>query len=252
MKSGQDRSIRKLLLLALLLFNAGLFAQGWQLPALQTNVPQIILQRHGYDVSYNQNMRLPNWVAWHLTSDHIEGEARRPSNAWQEDMVVPEPRANSDDYRGSGWSRGHMCPAGDNKWDAEAMYETFLYTNICPQDTRLNSGDWNEIEIQCRRWAQRYGDIYIVCGPVLYNKVYRTIGYNQVLVPDAFFKVVLCLNGVPKGIAFLCRNEGENHKIADYVTTISQVEQVTGIDFFPSLPIETADKVKNKADINEW
>lgn len=252
MKSGQDRSIRKLLLLALLLFNAGLFAQGWQLSALQTNVPQIILQRRGYDVSYNQNMRLPNWVAWHLTSDHIEGEARRPSNAWQEDMVVPEPRANSDDYKGSGWSRGHMCPAGDNKWDAEAMYETFLYTNICPQDAHLNSGDWNEIEIQCRRWAQKYGDIYIVCGPVLYNKVFRTIGDNQVVVPDAFFKVVLCLNGVPKGIAFLCGNEGENHKIADYVTTISQVEQVTGIDFFPSLPIETADKVKNKADINEW
>ena len=197
-------------------------------------------------------MRLPNWVAWHLTSDHIEGEARRPGNAWQEDLDVPLPRANSDDYRGSGWSRGHMCPAGDNKWDEKAMYETFLYTNICPQDAHLNSGDWNEIEIQCRRWAQKYGDIYIVCGPVLYNKVYRTIGDNQVVVPDAFFKVVLCLNGVPKGIAFLCGNEGENHKIADYVTTISQVEQVTGIDFFPSLPIETADKVKNKADINEW
>ena len=85
-----------------------------------------------------------------------------------------------------------------------------------------------------------------------FSKVYRTIGDNQVVVPDAFFKVVLCLNGAPKGIAFLCGNEGENHKIADYVTTISQVEQITGINFFPSLPIEIADKVKNKADINEW
>ena len=227
-------------------------AQDVQLPICQDNTSEIILQRRGYDVSYNQNMRLPNWVAWNLTSDHIEGEARRPGNAWQEDLDVPLPRANSDDYRGNGWSRGHMCPAGDNKWDAEAMYETFLYTNICPQDARLNSGDWNEIEIQCRKWAQKYGDIYIVCGPVLYNKVYRTIGLNQVVVPAAFFKVVLCFNGAPKGIAFLCRNEGENHKIADYVTTISQVEQITGINFFPSLPIEIADKVKNKADINEW
>ena len=241
-------------LVILLLLQASIVncAQDVQLPICQNSTSEIILQRRGYDVSYNQNMRLPNWVAWHLTSDHIEGEARRPGNAWQEDIDVPEPRANSDDYRGSGWSRGHMCPAGDNKWDEEAMYETFLYTNICPQDAHLNSGDWNEIEIQCRRWAQKYGDIYIVCGPVLYNKVYRTIGDNQVVVPDAFFKVVLCLNGVPKGIAFLCGNEGENHKIADYVTTISQVEQITGINFFPSLPIEIADKVKNKADINEW
>lgn len=241
-------------LVILLLLQASIVncAQDVQLPICQNSTSEIILQRRGYDVSYNQNMRLPNWVAWHLTSDHIEGEARRPGNAWQEDIDVPEPRANSDDYRGSGWSRGHMCPAGDNKWDEEAMYETFLYTNICPQDAHLNSGDWNEIEIQCRRWAQKYGDIYIVCGPVLYNKVYRTIGDNQVVVPDAFFKVVLCLNGAPKGIAFLCGNEGENHKIADYVTTISQVEQITGINFFPSLPIEIADKVKNKADINEW
>lgn len=241
-------------LVILLLLQASIVncAQDVQLPICQNSTSEIILQRRGYDVSYNQNMRLPNWVAWHLTSDHIEGEARRPSNAWQEDLEVPIPRANSDDYRGNGWSRGHMCPAGDNKWDAEAMYETFLYTNICPQDARLNSGDWNEIEIQCRKWAQKYGDIYIVCGPVLYNKVYRTIGLNQVVVPAAFFKVVLCFNGAPKGIAFLCRNEGENHKIADYVTTISQVEQITGINFFPSLPIEIADKVKNKADINEW
>lgn len=241
-----------LVIILLFLATIGNCAQEVQLPICQNSAPEIILHRRGYTVSYNQNMRLPNWVAWHLTSDHIEGEARRPSNAWQEDMDVPKPRANSDDYRGSGWSRGHMCPAGDNKWDAQAMYETFLYTNICPQDARLNSGDWNEIEIQCRRWAQKYGDIYIVCGPVLYNKVYRTIGHNQVVVPDAFFKVVVCLNGAPKGIAFLCRNEGENHKIADYVTTISQVEQITGINFFPSLPIETADKVEKKVDINEW
>lgn len=227
-------------------------AQDVQLPICQNSDSEIFLQRRGYDVSYNQEFRLPNWVAWHLTFDHIEGEARRPSNAWQEDWDVPEPRANSDDYRGSGWSRGHMCPAGDNKWNAEAMNETFLYSNICPQNASLNSGDWNEIEIQCRRWAQKYGDIYIVCGPVLYNKMYRTIGHNQVVVPDAFFKVVLCLNDTPKRIAFLCKNEGENHKTADYVTTISQVEQITGIDFFPSLPNEIADKVKKKADINEW
>ena len=82
--------------------------------------------------------------------------------------------------------------------------------------------------------------------------MYRTIGLNEVVVPDAFFKVVLCLNGAPKGIAFLCKNEEENHKTADYVTTISQVEQITGIDFFPSLPNEIADKVEKKVDINEW
>ena len=79
---------------------------------------------------------------------------------------VPKPRVNNYDYKGSGWSRGHMCPAGDNKWNRDAMYETFLYSNVCPQHPRLNSGDWNEIEMACRRWAEKYGDVYIVCGPV--------------------------------------------------------------------------------------
>jgi endonuclease G len=87
---------------------------------------------------------------------------------------------------------------------------------------------------------------------VLYNKVNRTIGDNQVVVPDAFFKVVLCLNGAPKGIAFICKNEGENLKTADYVTTISRVEQIIGIEFFPSLPNGIVDIVKKKADINKW
>lgn len=241
-------------LVILLLLQASIVncAQDVQLPICQNSTSEIILQRRGYTVSYNQGMKLPNWVFWRLTKERVLGEVKRPANAWQEDVEVPEPRANSDDYRGSGWSRGHMCPAGDNKWNIEAMRETFLYTNICPQDARLNSGDWNEIEIQCRRWVQKYGEIYIVCGPVIYNKVYGTIGDNQVVVPDAFFKVVLCLNGSPKGIAFLCKNKGENHKTADYVTTISQVEQITGIDFFPYLPNEIANKVKKKSDINEW
>lgn len=245
--------MRPLIFIILLqFFTIGNCAQGVQLPICHNSVSEIILQRCGYTVSYNQKLKLPNWVFWHLTKERADGDVKRPGNAWQEDMDVPEPRANSDDYRGSGWSRGHMCPAGDNKWDTEAMRETFLYTNICPQDARLNSGDWNEIEIQCRRWAQKYGDIYIVCGPVLYNKVNRTIGDNQVVVPDAFFKVVLCLNGAPKGIAFICKNEGENLKTADYVTTISRVEQIIGIEFFPSLPNGIVDIVKKKADINKW
>lgn len=244
--------MRLLIVFLLQFLTIGSCAQEVQMPICHDCVSKIVLQRRGYAVSYNQELRLPNWVFWHLTKEHVDGDVKRPGNAWKEDTDVPEPRANSDDYRGSGWSRGHMCPAGDNKWDTEAMHETFLYTNICPQDARLNSGDWNEIEIQCRRWAQKYGDIYIVCGPLINNKVYRTIGGNQVVVPDAFFKVVLCLNGAPKGIAFLCKNEGGNHKIADYVTTILQLEQIAGIDFFPSLPNGIADKVKKKADINEW
>lgn len=244
----------KVFLLTILLFltTKGNYAQNVQLPICQIGVQEVILQRRGYMVSYNQELKLPNWVFWHLTKDHTVGETKRPANAWHEDMDVPEPRANSDDYRGSGWSRGHMCPAGDNKWDAQAMYESFLYSNICPQDARLNSGDWNEIEIACRRWAEKYDDIYIVCGPVLYNQEHKTIGPHNVVVPEAFYKIVLCLHGNPKGIAFICKNENEKKKTMHYVNTIQEAERVTGICFFPNLPVNISDKVKKEADINEW
>ena len=216
------------------------------------DVSEQILFRKGYVVSYNKDTKIPNWVAWRLTANHTDGLTKRPGNAWHEDTEVPEPRATIDDYRGSGWSRGHMCPAGDNKWDGDAMYESFLLTNCCPQHARLNSGDWNEIERACRRWAEKYGEIFIVCGPVLFRQEHETIGENHVVVPEAFFKVVLCLNGQPKGIGFVCRNTEGNRKKDFYVNSIREVERITGYTFFPMLPKFMADIAKTKADLNEW
>lgn len=211
------------------------------------------LYRRSYVVSYNKDNRIPNWVAWHLTREHIFGEVRRPGNAWHEDLDVPSPRASIADYKGSGWTRGHMCPAGDNKWDSDAMYESFLFTNCCPQNANLNSGTWNQIEISCRRWAEKNGDIYIVCGPILFRQEHERIGDNKVVVPEAFFKVIVCLNkGHEKGIGFICRNTDGNRKKDLYVNSIKQVERITGMTFFPHLSATVADKVKNEADINDW
>ena len=211
-----------------------------------------ILYRKAYVVSYNSVNRIPNWVAWHLTAEHAKGRIKRPNNAWHEDVDVVTPRATSQDFRDSGWTRGHMCPAGDNKWDKEAMYETFLLTNCCPQNGNLNSGDWNQIEMSCRKWAERFGDVYIVCGPILFKQQHETIGPNKVTVPEAFFKIVACLNSEPKGIGFICRNTEGKRKKDFYVNTISQVERITGMTFFPHLKPEVARAVKNRADLKAW
>jgi endonuclease G len=215
-------------------------------------VNEQLLRRKGYLASYNRYTKEPNWVAWHLTKEHLSGTVKRPGNGWHEDPQVPSPRATHADYKKSGWSRGHMCPAGDNKWDSDAMYDTFLYSNVCPQHPRLNSGDWNEIEIACRRWAQNFNDIYIICGPIYFRKEHQTIGANRIMVPDAFFKVVICLNGTPKGIGFICRNTKGNRRKDMYVNSISQVERITGMTFFPNLPSDISFMVKNGADIKSW
>lgn len=223
------------------------------LPSSLKGLSEQILYRKAYIVSYNKENRIPNWVAWHLTGEHAYGDVKRPGNAWHEDQDVPSPRASIADYKGSGWTRGHMCPAGDNKWDDNAMYESFLFTNCCPQNANLNSGTWNQIEISCRRWAEKFGDIYIVCGPILFRQEHEMIGANKVVVPEAFFKVIVCLNkGHEKGIGFICRNTDGNRKKDLYVNSVKQVERITGITFFPHLPKELAGAVKNEADINDW
>ena len=223
-----------------------------EIPLPLKNRSEQLLYRKGYTVSYNKDYKIPNWVAWHLTAEHASGQIRRPNNAWHEDAQVPVPRATISDYKGSGWSRGHMCPAGDNKWDSEAMYESFLLTNCCPQNANLNSGSWNQIEMSCRRWAEKYGDIYIVCGPILFNQEHKTIGPNNIVVPEAFFKVVLCLNGTPKGIGFVRRNTDSSRRKDFYINSINEIERITGITFFPLLPRDISKAIKSKADLKEW
>ncbi|SHL25129.1 endonuclease G [Xylanibacter ruminicola] len=233
------------------LTNKTITVNSVEIPIISRDVAEQLIKRKAYTVSYNKDTKCPNWVAWYLTTSHADGEWAR-SNDYREDYDVPAPRATNDDYRGSSWSRGHMCPAGDNKWDADAMSETFLLSNMCPQDRGLNSGLWNRVETDCRKWAKKYGGVYIVCGPLYYDKVHEVIGYNKVVVPEAFFKVVLCLEGKPKAIGFVVKNNEGTKKKDQYVNSVDEVERLTGIDFFPALPDEIENEVEAKANLYEW
>lgn len=214
--------------------------------------PEQILKRTGYVASYNKTTLLPNWVAWHLTAERTEGSAKRSGVDFAEDTEVPEPRATDWDYYNSGYDRGHMCPAADNKWSKKAMRESFLFTNMCPQNGNLNRGDWNEMEMACRKWAKKYDDLYIVCGPILYKGKHKTIGKNKVVVPEAFFKVVLRTGDDPQAIGFIYKNTSGNRPKDSYVNTVDEVERITGIDFFPSLPDDVEKKVEAECDLGLW
>ena len=218
---------------------------------LPQNIPSQLLSRTAYSLSYNVETLCPNWVAWHLTAEHTDGPYKRLGN-FHEEEKVPVPRATLQDYKGSGWSRGHMCPAGDNKWDENAMYESFSLVNVCPQNASLNSGVWNRIEMDCRKWANRFGDVYIVCGPILMNREHETIGVNEVVVPEAFYKVVLCLQGTPKAIGFVVKNNEGTKKKDQYVNTVDDVERITGYDFFSALPDSIEKEIEAYANLDDW
>mgnify|MGYP004483902493 FL=1 len=210
-----------------------------------------IKRRFAYTVSYNHGTRQPNWVAWTLTRAHASGKLKRGD--FEDDMDMPSPKGTKADYFNTGFDRGHMCPAGDNKWNQKAMDECFLMTNMCPQTHALNAGVWNSIEQQCRTWAKKYGKVYIVCGPIFLNKQHRKLGKNKVVVPDAFFKVILRTGKNPQAIGFICRNQSaKGLQKKDFVNSVDEVERITGYDFFSKLPDNVEKKIEAKADLSNW
>jgi len=225
----------------------------YELPAPLSDRPEIILRRKAYTTSYNQKSKTPNWVAWHLTKSHTNGSFQRKAEMFSEDMDVRVPRATNNDYYNSRYDRGHMCPAGDNKWDKTAMMQSFLFTNICPQNHGLNKYEWNDLEILCRDWARKYGAIDIVCGPLYSEKdSQKTIGKNKIWVPEAFYKVVLCRQGSSKAIGFVYRNVGKKQKMDEAVRTVDEIERLTGIDFFHALDDSTENRIEAKASLADW
>ena len=227
-----------------------------EIPVLEKDMPSQILEYKGFAVSYNKNLRLPNWVAYELTASEVEGDLPR-KDKFRPDPAAAGPQANKEDYKNSGWDRGHMAPAADMKWSMEAMEESCYFTNICPQNPQLNGGDWKELEEQCRKWAQKYGSIYIACGPVVTKNEHGKIGANKVVVPDKFYKVVLArVNGEYQGVGFIFHNSplrkskisGKppvDRPLKSYAVTIDEVEAVTGIDFFHALDTATQNRVES-------
>ena len=213
----------------------------YEMPAPLKDRPEQILKRKGYTVSYNSETKNPNWVAWHLTKSHTYGSFQRREEVFSEDESVKAPRATN-----------------------KAMTQSFLFTNICPQNHGLNKYEWNDLEIQCRDWAREYGAVDIVCGPLYSSKGGRykvgsshepqqkTIGRNKVWVPDAFFKVVLCRQGRPKAIGFVYRNEGVKQLKTEAVRTVDEVEALTGIDFFPALDDDMENRIEASANLSDW
>lgn len=210
------------------------------------------LQYTGFRVNFNPTLHIPNYVVWTLTESTSDGPHTRKNAKFQADTDV-EGSATPDDYRRSGFDRGHMAPAADMKWSAEAMDQCHYMTNICPQDNKLNTGAWSTVENMCRKWAGRYGRLIIVCGPVVTDYMPRHIGETGVAVPERFFKVVIAPDAQkPKGIGFMMPNTYVEGGAQQCVVSIDQVEAITGYDFFSALPDEIENDIEQQASLQDW
>lgn len=212
-----------------------------------------LLERTGYTVSYNPHLRQPNYVAWTLTAARTYGDNRRDPQFYEDAALPAHERALLSDYYNSGLSRGHLCPAADNKWSATAMRESFLLSNICPQTMALNGGDWEELESWCRKYVRRHRvSLHIISGPVFTTQPPK-LRRKRLYEPDLFFKAIVCLDGgAERGIAFVYPNGTERHPMSHYTCTIRYVEQLTGLDLFHSLPRKLQNRLETQSNLNEW
>jgi endonuclease G len=211
-----------------------------------------IIHHTYYTLSFLDKYKQAEWVAYKLTSQMIQGDTKR-SNKFKEDPLVPTGSASSEDYKKSGYDRGHLCPAGDFKFSVEAMDETFYMSNMSPQKPGFNRGIWEKLEEQVRTWAEEYGVLYIAVGPIL-KRGLQTIGvYNKVAVPEQYYKIILFYNPPNiRAIAFLMNNESSNLALIHFVVSIDSVETLTHIHFFPALADSIRRIIEKRVDTSGW
>lgn len=205
--------------------------------------------------SFDRRTRNPHWVAEHITPESlaIKGGDRKYSN-FVEDATIPEKfRAKLNDYFRSGYDRGHQVPAADAKWSQEAMDQTFLLTNMCPQvGEGFNRDYWAHFEDFCRRLTNHYPSVRIITGPLYLPKrdhdgkwriSYEVIGNPpNVSVPTHFYKVIFAEDGRTGGNvalgAFVLPNApiSNNKPLTDFEVPVEAIERASGLEFATKLP----------------
>ncbi len=209
-----------------------------------------IVEHTAYTLSYNETHEQADWVAYELTYEEVTTDSFARTDDFREDPLVTTGSAYDSDYTGSGYDRGHLCPAGDNAWSYTAMSESFYMSNMSPQIHEFNNGKWKYLEYQVRDWAEMYQKIYVVAGPVLKSGL-PTIGANKVSVPEKFYKVILDYEG-KKGIGFIMPHEDIELSFKNFAVTIDEVEAETGLDFFYKLDDDTEEQIESTLNLSQW
>jgi endonuclease G len=218
------------------------------LPLLQKG--EGVKHKH-YRLSYNEAHEQANWVAYTLKKKHLTHDDRKRPY-FIEDPKVKTKSADWRNYKGSGYDRGHLCPAGDRRFSLEAYNETFYTSNVSPQNREFNAGIWNRLEQQVRYWAKTYGEVFVITGGVLKPGL-KSIGDEDVSVPRHFYKIVVRgTDKQAKTIAFLMPNRPSEKPLAAFAVSVDRLEELTGIDFFAAMDNDLENRLEAQVDRKAW
>lgn len=207
----------------------------------------------GYTLEYAEEFEQARWVGYELTREEVTSTAAERTDNFKPDPAITTGSATDEDYRKSGYDRGHLAPAADMKFSVEAMNTCFYYSNMSPQNASFNRGVWAALEAMVRTWAVENGAVYVITGPVLTSPPYKTIGPDKVAVPAYFYKVILDYRDPErKAIAFLLPNQKLPRSPMQWACSVDQAEAVTGLDFFPQLPDAEESRLESSFNISKW
>ena len=222
----------------------------WCLPGSECN--DTVLHHTGFTLKYSSQHRTACWVAYYITPERQKKTVARSDHFRPDPGIAPGFSATQKDYAGSGYDRGHLAPAADMSWSAEAMSESFFFSNMSPQKPQFNRGIWKKLEDQVRKWAKQYDTLLVATGPILIKDMPRLPG-SRVSIPPAFYKAVVAYNQEYKtGIAFIMPNEDSPRGLIEFAVPIDELERITGYDFFACLPDDEQEKIENHFDQDCW
>lgn len=200
------------------------------------------IEHKAYSLCYNEDSEQPEFTVFEMTKSEAKklGSAPRKNN-FRADSAVSTGSAALSDYKGSGYSRGHMVANGDMNYSAETASETFYLSNMSPQIQTMNGGAWLAVENYTQEFlvtdGAKYKSVYIYNIPLV-NKDYPEIGHigkNKVSIPVGYFKVMY----IPEADEFMCWYVAQNCKdgnnkpsnAKNYLTSLELVEKQSGIYF---------------------
>ena len=189
-----------------------------------------VICRKGYILEHDNKAKIPAWVSYVLMPEHTIGCIKR-SNAFAPDMSLPfDFRSSIKDYAKSGYDIGHLANGADMAWDIVVEKDSFILSNMTPQLPGFNRGIWKKLEDQTRAFSKnRNHNLLIYVGPI-YNYTQDKIIGNNVIVPHAFFKIIIDLE-TNEIIVTKFVHESSNAKLSTFITSLSQIQQDTGIAF---------------------
>ncbi len=207
---------------------------------------------HGcFILEYDEPNEQALWTYYLMCRSKTNAIAARSDRFMSDPMVITE-SATDADYRGSGFDRGHLVPAGDMAYSEDCMETSFYYSNMSPQAPSFNRGTWKKLETLVRFWAFTYDTMYVVSGPI-YGDSSVYIGPNEVAVPTYYFKAVyLKAMDREQMIGFIMQNEKIDGELKNYVVTIDEIEKRTGLNLYASICPEKQAKLEEKSDKRKW